>query len=153
MESTQIKYAGFWMRVAANIIDTIWLTVIMYGPLFLVYGFDLLEPEGSAYLILYIFVQWVLPAIIVIALWMKYQATPGKLVCGIKVVNAKTFQKASVYGYTGRYLAYFISMIPLFLGFLWVGWDKKKRGFHDMLSRTVVIYSSSSQSQPASVDV
>jgi uncharacterized RDD family membrane protein YckC len=38
-----------------------------------------------------------------------------------------------------RYLAYFVSIIPLFLGVLWVAWDKKKQGWHDKLANTVVV--------------
>ena len=41
----------------------------------------------------------------------------------------------------GRYLAYYVSIIPLCLGLIWVGIDAKKHGFHDKLASTLVIRS------------
>jgi len=40
----------------------------------------------------------------------------------------------------GRYFAYLVSIIPIFLGFLWIAVDKRKQGWHDKLAGTVVIY-------------
>jgi len=34
-----------------------------------------------------------------------------------------------------------VVFIPLVLGFLWVGWDARKQGWHDKLAGTVVIKS------------
>jgi hypothetical protein len=56
-----------------------------------------------------------------------------------KIVDAKTGGKPSTGQLIGRYFAYFLSMLPLFLGFIWVAWDRKKQGLHDKLSGTVVI--------------
>jgi uncharacterized RDD family membrane protein YckC len=39
----------------------------------------------------------------------------------------------------GRYLGYYVSTIPLLLGIIWVGIDRKKQGWHDKLARTVVV--------------
>ncbi len=39
-----------------------------------------------------------------------------------------------------RYLAYFVSLVPLGLGYLWVALDKRKQGWHDKIAGTVVIY-------------
>jgi uncharacterized RDD family membrane protein YckC len=38
-----------------------------------------------------------------------------------------------------RYVGYIISTIPLCLGFLWVGFDSKKQGWHDKIAGTVVV--------------
>ena len=43
------------------------------------------------------------------------------------------------YGCVGRYLAYFVSTIPLALGLIWVAFDKRKQEWHDKLAGTVVI--------------
>lgn len=37
--------------------------------------------------------------------------------------------------------AYFVSIIPLCLGLIWVGIDRRKQGWHDKLTNTVVVYS------------
>lgn len=41
--------------------------------------------------------------------------------------------------FIGRYFAYLIAFLPLCLGVIWVGIDKKKQGWHDKLAGTVVI--------------
>jgi uncharacterized RDD family membrane protein YckC len=40
-----------------------------------------------------------------------------------------------------RYLGYFVSTIPLFMGLVWVAFDPRKQGWHDKLAGTVVIRS------------
>ncbi len=38
-----------------------------------------------------------------------------------------------------KYLGYYLSAIPLLLGFVWVAFDKRKQGFHDKLAGTFVV--------------
>ncbi|MBX3651771.1 MAG: RDD family protein [Burkholderiales bacterium] len=40
---------------------------------------------------------------------------------------------------------YIASALPLFLGFIWVGIDKRKQGWHDKLAGTVVIRNTSKE--------
>ncbi len=47
--------------------------------------------------------------------------------------------KSSTAQFIIRYLGYYVSIIPLFLGIIWVGIDKRKQGFHDKLAGTVVL--------------
>ena len=66
------------------------------------------------------------------------QATLGKIVIGAKVVDANgeklTFGKA-----TGRHFAKFISTLLLFVGYIMVAFDERKRGLHDIMAGTYVI--------------
>ncbi len=71
--------------------------------------------------------------------WIKFRATPGKMALACKVVNATTGENLGVGRAIVRYLAYFISGIFLGLGFLWIAFDKRKRGWHDMIAGTVVL--------------
>ena len=57
----------------------------------------------------------------------------------LRVVDAHTGQAISTPKAIGRYLGYYVSALPLMLGIIWVGIDKKKQGFHDKLAGTVVI--------------
>lgn len=59
----------------------------------------------------------------------------------LTIVDANTGEKPSPAQFVGRYLAYYVSMLPLFLGIIWVGIDKRKQGWHDKLAGTVVIKS------------
>jgi uncharacterized RDD family membrane protein YckC len=58
---------------------------------------------------------------------------------GLRVVTIDgkplTFGRAVV-----RMFGYFISTVPLYLGFAWVLIDNRRQGWHDKLARTCVIY-------------
>jgi uncharacterized RDD family membrane protein YckC len=68
----------------------------------------------------------------------KWQASIGKKAVGLKVVdengNRISFGRA-----TGRYFAEFLSALILGIGYMMVGWTKKKQGLHDMIAGTFVI--------------
>lgn len=84
--------------------------------------------------------QTALPAAVVILFWRFYGATPGKLAVHAKIVDARTGGAPSTARLVGRYLAYFISAIPLFLGFVWIAIDRRGQGWHDKIAGTLVIY-------------
>lgn len=143
------EYAGFWRRFVAAGFDALWLFGIII--FFLINVVDdtnyLVLPDNvlAALPMLEKF-QWqsflvenILPIILILWLWLKYAATPGKLLVDCEIVDADTgkpidFQQALL-----RYIAYTISLIPFGLGFLWILWDKRKQGWHDKMAGTVVI--------------
>ncbi|EKF82833.1 hypothetical protein MCRH_1828 [Moraxella catarrhalis RH4] len=69
----------------------------------------------------------------------KKGATPGKMLFGLQVRDAKTGQFISVPRALLRYFSYLISSVILCLGLIWVGFDKKKQGWHDKIAKTVVV--------------
>jgi uncharacterized RDD family membrane protein YckC len=139
IDTTRFEYVGFWARVAASLIDTVLLCVILYPVLTLIYGREywtsLELVKGPADVLL----QWVLPPIAIIAFWIARQATPGKMVIRAKIVDADTGNPPTRWQAIVRYLGYYVSLFGLGLGFFWVGWDKRKQGWHDKLAGTVVI--------------
>lgn len=84
-------------------------------------------------------ISWVLPTIAILAFWIYKQATPGKMAVAARVVDEETGESITLGQSMIRYLAYFVSTIPLCLGFLWVAFDSKKQGWHDKLAGTVVV--------------
>jgi uncharacterized RDD family membrane protein YckC len=70
---------------------------------------------------------WVLPALAVIAFWIAKQATHGKIVISAKILDADSGKAPSTRQFIARYLAYYVSLIPLGLGFLWIAFDKRSR--------------------------
>ena len=146
----QFEYVGFGPRFLAAILDSLLLMAITAPVLTQLYGsiFPSLEETQELTFLQGVFyvrglgdvlVNWVFPAILAIALWRWICATPGKLVLRMAVVDAKTGRRASLLQYTLRYLGYFVSMIPLFLGYFAVLWDKRKQAWHDKIAGTVVI--------------
>lgn len=136
---TSHKYTGFWLRVGASLIDTIIILVITYPILVSIYGWEYFEGESIIAGFADFIISWVFPLIAVITFWVYRQATPGKMAISAKIVDAKTGNKPNFQQYIIRYLGYFVATIPLGLGIFWVGWDKKKQGWHDKLAGTVVI--------------
>lgn len=135
----EIEYVGFWSRVLASIVDSILMLIIIWPILWAVYGdsyFTETRMVGGAADVL---LNYVFPAIAVIAFWMWRSATPGKMLMKAKIVDARTGGKPSTGQLIGRYFGYFASMIPLFLGMFWIGFDARKQGWHDKLAGTVVV--------------
>ena len=133
------EYAGFWVRVGAAIIDTLLLSIIILPVLTAVYGSaywssDRLIQGPADFL-----VSWVAPAIAVVLFWIARQATPGKMALGIRIVDAETGGKPRNGQLVLRYLGYYVSMLPLFIGILWVAFDSRKQGWHDKIAGTVVV--------------
>lgn len=133
------EYAGFWIRTGAAIIDSILLLIILVPILTAIYGSGYWLGETLNQGILGVLFNYILPAIAVIAFWIYKSATPGKMVLKLSIVDAKTGGKPSTGQFIGRYLGYYVSMMPLFLGIIWVGFDKRKQGWHDKLAGTLVI--------------
>ena len=135
-----IEYAGFWIRCAATLVDTLILLLITLPLTFAFYGPSFWG--GSEHILLGgwdFIINWLFPAVAVILFWVFKGATPGKMFTAMKVVDEKTGLKPGARQSVIRYLAYFVSILPLFLGFFWIAVDKKKQGWHDKLAGTVVV--------------
>jgi len=119
--------AGFGLRFLASLIDGVIMGVVgsLLGRLAYNSGAPLLNTlVGALYSIL---------------LWVNWNGqTVGKKALGIKVVkedgSSLDYQTAVI-----RYLCYFVSAIPLGLGYFWVIWDEKKQGWHDKIAKTLVV--------------
>jgi len=143
-------YAGFWRRVLASIIDTLLFGLIAGIIHFVFFGDDTIKlvpvdtVNGLSFSIISSsnWVEQIIIVLITVFMWIKFLGTPGKLVLGCHVVDAKTQQAMNPGQAVLRYVSYFVSMLPLGLGFFWIAWDKRKQGFHDKIAGTVVIVDS-----------
>ncbi|MEM8593867.1 MAG: RDD family protein [Pseudomonadota bacterium] len=153
-------YAGFWIRVWATFIDSFLLLLVSIPVLVAVYGTVYLERYGNPQAsqqplgVWEILISYILPIVAVIAFWLAKSATPGKMLCKLMIVDAKTGGKPSTGQFIGRYCAYLVAFLPLCLGVIWVAFDPKKQGWHDKLSGTLVVkpLSGSTQSVRSSVN-
>lgn len=136
---SDFEYAGFWLRFGATLIDSLILYAIVI-PLLLVF-YDSSDLTGGAFIMgpAHFLISYVFPLVATIALWLKFQGTPGKKVLGISIVDANTGETPTPGQCVGRYLAYFLSALPFGLGFLWAAFDKKKQAWHDKLAGTVTV--------------
>lgn len=75
----------------------------------------------------------------IVTCWHFWAATPGKKLLRLRIVDAETLGAPRLSQYLLRCGAYFLSLLPLLLGFFWIGWDSKKQGWHDKIAGTLVI--------------
>src|SRR5262249_15752153 len=64
--------------------------------------------------------------------------TPGKRIMGLRVIDCYG-HRPSILRALLRTIGYVFSLALLALGFLWIGFDREKRGLHDWLADTYVI--------------
>jgi uncharacterized RDD family membrane protein YckC len=154
--STQVRVAGFWRRLAATIVDGIVLSSVMLvlgtvtaialghplprpGQLGPDYVVDMAVNGGGLAEALLL-----LSAAVAFAYFFLFTAlrgqTFGKHLMHVKVIDAYG-ERPSLWRALLRTLAYLPSLALLALGFLWIGFDREKRGLHDWLADTYVVRS------------
>ena len=139
-----VAYAGFWIRAVAAMIDTVLYGIVQGTLFFTVFAGGTFEWSATVVGPLAVLLSQIVPAIIAMVFWVNWSATPGKMVVGARIVDAYTGGRPSPRRFLERYFAYYISSLPLGLGFLWVVWDRHKQGWHDKLAGTVVVRRASS---------
>jgi uncharacterized RDD family membrane protein YckC len=143
------KFAGFWIRSLAYMIDGFVLLALLALLVGVgIFGYASGSRTGTMHSLAYTFYEanWNFMNIVAFALNMAYFTfflgtrgqTPGKMVCGLKVVRLDGspvgFAQAAL-----RTLGYYLNHFTLCLGFLWVAFDSRKQGFHDKIAGTFEI--------------
>jgi uncharacterized RDD family membrane protein YckC len=148
------KYAGFWRRLIAYTIDGFIITVIIFV-LAIIAGIafftgimsggntswitEMKDPEQMLSFTLWF---WLFSTFINIAYFTYFHGatgrTPGKSLLGVQVVSAEgnpiSFGTAFL-----RSVGYMVSSFFLCMGFIWIGFDRRKQGWHDKIAGTVVL--------------
>ena len=121
------------------VIDALILVVILVPLMIVVFGMRevSLDPQAHSWDLL---IFGAIGAVLIV-FWRYCGATPGKLALGMRIVDARTGQPPTTARLLVRFLAYFLSALPLYLGFLWVAIDRRKQGWHDKIAGTIVINS------------
>jgi len=146
MDAAQTKYIGFWQRFIAFVIDSLFASLLLLPITMNMAAIDisiLSDPiQSQIYLqsvMLGLSFKMLLIGVIFVLFWFYFSATPGKLLFKSYIVDAATHKAATKLQLTIRYFGYFISLMPLGLGFLWIAFDEKKQSWHDKIAGTVVI--------------
>ena len=138
-----MRPAGFWIRAVAKTLDSVIVAVPNYvlGLLIGLAGAKAMGTTGAATM-----ATMALSMAIGVMLQLAYQAfflgrfgaTPGKMALHLRVVTPEggpiTYRRGA-----GRALAEFVNTFTLFIGYLMVAFDERKRGLHDRLASTRVI--------------
>lgn len=144
----EYRYAGFWIRFGAKFIDGIILWIVLMALLFPIQMFFAVDPEqmaagetGAFFMLfaLQLVVQIGIPLAFVTYFIGKFQATPGKMACGIKVIRPDGDELTYMRAF-GRYWSELLSSFTLSIGYLMAAFDSEKRALHDRISDTRVVY-------------
>ncbi len=122
---TGLEYGGFWIRVVAYVID--WIILVVINAVLGIFGSAgslLGSIVGIAYFI---------------GLWGYRGQTVGMIPLNLYVVNAADGGKITWTQAVLRFIGLIISFIVIFIGVIWVAFDARKRGWHDMIANTVVV--------------
>jgi uncharacterized RDD family membrane protein YckC len=146
------RYAGFWIRFVAIIIDGVILGIINWIirlPLVAIIGAGTLGAAGSGSVVGVgaILAAGGLLTLVGLAVGIAYQiyflttrgATPGKMALGLKVIRADGGPISAGLA-LGRYLAQILSALIFGIGYIIAGFDSEKRSLHDRICDTRVIY-------------
>lgn len=162
-EENAPAYASPTMRILAAFVDIVVSSVVLVPLYYLLNNFlfgdlsnqELAEriilkrdPEMLMRLLTSSGIQLTLLMIFVFIYWIKSDATPGKQLLRLKIVDAVTLQPPTGKQYILRMIGYILASIPLGLGFVWMGLSKKKQGWHDLMAHTIVISVSKRRSNP-----
>jgi uncharacterized RDD family membrane protein YckC len=137
----QLVYAGFWVRCWATIVDTILIEIVILPIMVWVYGWKYYTGGDVGFFAGWVdvLVGWIFPVIAIVGFWSYKQATPGKMLFGLKIIDARTGERPRIGQFIVRYLMYIPSVLLLGVGLISVALDKRKQGWHDKVARTVVI--------------
>ena len=142
-----LRFAGFWIRFAAYIIDAVLVQIGAYALGALVgaimaqavlisdQAMELTNVQiaSGAVGLIWAFVYYL------VSQAGRWQATPGKRLLGLRIIRTDG-QRVGVGLALGRYLSYIVSALILSIGFLMIGWTDQKKGLHDMMCGTRVVY-------------
>jgi uncharacterized RDD family membrane protein YckC len=67
------------------------------------------------------------------------QGTPGLRLMDCRLVDARSGQGIGLYRSAKRTLGLILAIVPGLLGLLWIFWNKRRQGWHDLLAGSVVI--------------
>lgn len=128
-----MKYANPGKRFLSFLLDTV-ITLPIYF-LFVYTGY--LVGEDELFIKAFFNLLFIL---ILITFWIIFEGqTPGQMIMKIKIIDEKSKKKIGIVQSFIRAFGYITCNLTLGIGFLFMFFDKKKRGLHDMIALTSVI--------------
>lgn len=154
------NYAGFWVRFFASFLDTLFIAlpvgIVIY---FLSNGhwFNFSQYQQNLQMAIsgnihaldkqpHTSLTWELifefsVLVVTIIFWDNWRgATPGKKLLHVKIVDAQTLNDITNKQAFTRSVAYIPSLLSFGIGFLMAAFREDKRGLHDLIAGTAVVY-------------
>ena len=141
-----LEYGGFWIRCGAKMIDNIIVLVVTVAVVIpLTLWAARAGAAGATVRAMGLQVVMTLFRFAILTGYGtyfvgRYGATPGKMVCGLRVVRPDGSRLS--YGHAcGRVFATALSYLTLYIGFIIAAFDDERRALHDHVAGTRVIRS------------
>lgn len=137
----QMVYAGFWLRLAAFIIDAVILSVLIFAIVFCL--IFILALTGTVDENQISVVVQLINLVVALAYYVgfetsRFQGTPGKIALKIKVSDEHG-QRVTHLRAVGRYFARVLCILTLGIGYLMAGLTRRKQGLHDLVAGCLVL--------------
>jgi uncharacterized RDD family membrane protein YckC len=138
------RFAGFWIRVFANVLDGLVLSAVNVAVLLAVETWETHNfPSGVASVsgrhpgaALFALLS---PPIVIIGSWIAFGASPGKMMCRIRIVDEPSGGRLTAWQCIGRYFMALVAIGCAGIGYLWIVIDRRRQGWHDKVVRTLVV--------------
>lgn len=150
MEDREVKYASFWLRFLAFVIDMLIVLVIqlvLLIPFIGIIGYEMsytglgdisegtILTLGFGLYLTFMLISWLYFALFHAS---STHATIGKMIVGIKICHAHSrdlsFSRTSL-----RYVSKYMSFAILLIGFVIAAFTPKRQALHDFIANTIVI--------------
>jgi uncharacterized RDD family membrane protein YckC len=149
-----MKYAGFWIRLIAEFVDSTLLTIASFVLVFVFVGicywvghltgsaqgqgfFQIIDPFWMQILDMVFYMLLAFPYYV----WFHYKkgTTLGKMLFSIYVVNDKNYKPITLNQSVLRCLGYVVSGLPFLCGYLMAAFHPEKKALHDLIAGTVSV--------------
>jgi uncharacterized RDD family membrane protein YckC len=140
-----VRFAGYGARLVAYIIDGILLgiviTILSVVFVAIIAGAAASDSGGAAIgsTFIYVFLILLLSLLYFPWFWAHGGQTPGMRMFNIRVVRDADGGPIGWGPAILRLIGYWVNSAVLYIGFIWVFVDKRRRGWHDLIAGTVVI--------------
>ena len=138
------RFAGFWIRFAAYIIDALIASIPLIVLIFAAPNLTgaqpgrSMTPEQSGSFTTLLLVGFGLAFAYFPLFWWR-GATPAMRLFRMRVVRTKDGSRLGLGRAIVRYIGFVLSGWALYIGLIWVAFDDRKQGWHDKLADTFVI--------------
>lgn len=134
-------YGGFWLRLCALSID-VGVLFIMSGLINIAMGLNFYTNADSPKVLYAGLFSMAASMLYYSIIQGMFYGTPGKRAMGLKLVDAATLEQVNIGQAVGRYLMQFVSAVCLGAGYINIGINDKKQGWHDKVAGTLVVKAS-----------
>jgi uncharacterized RDD family membrane protein YckC len=140
LNTIQIEYAGPGRRLAALLIDATLVAAVGTGALLAWMTVSGAASETHTHAVqraAAVGAFSVLVLKVMLDAWM--QGTPGLRLMDCRLVDARSGRAIGLGRSALRAIGLILAILPGMLGLLWMFWNKRRQGWHDLLAGSVVI--------------